>query len=137
MEQGPHIDPDKDIIQFNFLKSNLFRVTHVDGAVGNLTPSKGIFVALYNERASIPDAVQHEVDAKGFLQPAFREDRTSPGMIRELEIGFFVDIQRAKVLGTWLLNMAAKAEEQFGSGVLQDPQDRISGPQAEGEKADD
>jgi len=43
-------------IKIHYHKANFFRVVHVDGVFGGITPSRNIFVSLYNQRTPLPDA---------------------------------------------------------------------------------
>ncbi len=45
---------DKDRIKFHYLKSCDFKVVHVDGVFGGLTPSGDIFVTVFNQRPPLP-----------------------------------------------------------------------------------
>ena len=41
-------------LEFHYIKSNQFRVIHVDGGIGSITPKGFIHFALYSERLAIP-----------------------------------------------------------------------------------
>src|SRR4051812_47543074 len=97
-------------LQFNFLKSNFFRVAHVDGAVGNITPKGDIFVSFYNERVSLPDSVINRITEDGRVGEQISANTSSPGLIREMEFGIVLDVEVAKNLNVWLSNMIGQVE---------------------------
>jgi hypothetical protein len=92
--------PEK--IKFHFIKSNYFRVIHVDGAHGGITPNGHIFVSVFNTRAPIPQvAVQRLADNR--LGDEVREERVSKdGLVREVEVGLMMDITTAESIHRWL-----------------------------------
>ena len=50
-----------DQMRFFYLKNPAFRVVHVDGAVGGVTPRGRIPMAVYSERPAIPQSSVHSV----------------------------------------------------------------------------
>ena len=97
-------------IRFNYLKSAHFRVAHVDGVIGNITPKRQIFFAFYNERVSLPDFLVHNVKEDGSLGNIAKSETTSPGLVREMDMGFVIDIETAKSLSVWFSSMISQAE---------------------------
>ena len=98
------MDHPEETIRFEFIKSNLFRVIHADGAFGGLTPRLGIFINFYSERPPIPKVLVHRVsETSGVLGEEIREKRESKtGIVRESEVGVCVDVEVAKSLVVWL-----------------------------------
>ena len=92
--------PEK--VKFHFIKSNHFRVVHVDGAHGGITPDGHIFAAMFNTRAPIPQiSVQRVEDNK--LGGEIREERVSKdGLVREVEVGLMMNLNTAESLHRWL-----------------------------------
>lgn len=91
------------VVPFHYIKSNLFRVVHTDGAVGNVTPAGLIFVGLYSERAPIPQMMIHEVTDAGQVGTERQEERVSKkGIVREVEIGAMMNVDVATAFVTWL-----------------------------------
>jgi hypothetical protein len=88
-------------IQFHYIKSNSFRVVHVDGAVGSITPTGLIHAAIYSERAPIPRMAAHVVDKEGRLGPPTEQDIRS-GIVREVEVGLLLSRNSAEALRGWL-----------------------------------
>ena len=96
-------DDTPPVVQFHYIKSNLFRVVHTDGAVGNLTPAGLIFVGLYSERAAIPQIMVHDITEAGQVGSEHVEERiTRKGIVREVEFGAIMSAEVAKSLVTWL-----------------------------------
>ena len=90
-------------VPFHYIKSNLFRVIHTDGAVGNITPSGLIFVGLYSERAAIPQIMVHDVTESGQVGSERVSERVSKsGIVREVEVGATMSVETAATLITWL-----------------------------------
>ena len=75
----------------HYMKSNLFRVVHADGAMGALTPRGLVHMTLYSERAAIPKRGFRAISEDGqHLEPeVFTE--TIGGVIRELEVDVLMD----------------------------------------------
>ncbi len=91
------------VVQFHYIKSNFFRVLHVDGAVGNVTPGGLIFVGFYNERAAIPQVMIHEVTDAGQVGIERQGERVGKkGIVREVEVGAMMSAETATSLIAWL-----------------------------------
>jgi hypothetical protein len=108
VEEG--IVPD-DKVRFHYLKSNLFRIIHTDGAYGGLTPRLDIFVSFFSERPPIPQVMVNRMDETGKLGTEIVEDRqTRDGIIREAEVGMTMTVDVAKALAGWLQEKITEAE---------------------------
>jgi hypothetical protein len=96
--------PIPEKIRFFFIKSNYFRVVHVDGAFGGLTPQGRIFVSMYSERGPIPEIVSHTVTQGGLSigEEIKTERQSKDGIIREVEVGLSIDVTAAEALHKWL-----------------------------------
>jgi hypothetical protein len=97
-------------LQFHYIKSNFFRVMHVDGALGGLTPNRQIFVSLFNERSAIPQMVEHTISPEGGLGDETQRI-SKEGLVREVEVGIILNIHAAESLGRLLLEQAAALRE--------------------------
>ena len=99
-------------VRFHYLKSNAFRVIHVDGAHGGITPKGQIQMALFNERHPIPQQTVHKLAADGSLGelvPA--ETVTKEGVVREVEAEAVMTLETAKSLVTWLNKKIEQLDE--------------------------
>jgi len=106
-------------IRFHYIKSNFFRVVHVDGAHGGVTPKREIEINFYSERPAIPRTMTYRVQPNGHLGDEITEERdTRGGIVREIEVGAVMDIATAEAIITWLqrnikiIKDSQKKEEQ-------------------------
>jgi hypothetical protein len=104
-------------IKFHYEKSQLFRVIHVDGAIGGLTPTLDLFLSIYNQRAPIPKVTVQKVSTSGQLGDEVVEERVQKeGVFREVEVGLMMNLNVAKALHKWLtekIELAEKTQEQM------------------------
>lgn len=101
-------------IRYDYIKSNFFRVIHVDGVHGGPRASGGsIHMALFNERNAIPKAEEYDVKDGRLGKQTGKEGR--PGMVREVEFDMIMGLDTARAIREWLNNVIAKleAEQQF------------------------
>ena len=90
-------------VRFNYIKSNGFRVVHVDGVVGGVAPRGAIFAALFSERVPIPEVTVQHLGEGGILGDEITEDRkVREGIVREVEVGLMMDLQIAEAFHAWL-----------------------------------
>jgi len=90
-------------VEFDFIKSNFFRVVHADGAFGGISPNGLIHMALYSERAALPTKIVQEIDESGQLRPEDTSRRiTRKAIVREIEVDIAMDINTATALRKWL-----------------------------------
>ncbi len=89
-------------VEIHYMKSNLFRVIHADGAMGSLTPRGLLHMTLYSERVAIPKRGFRAISEGGQnLEPeVFTE--TIGGVVRELEVDVLIDEELARELRDWL-----------------------------------
>src|SRR5690242_17148769 len=108
---------DAKKISFHYIKSNLFRVVHADGAVGNITPSGDIFFGIYSQRGPIPQIAKVEVLDDGELGEEIPSERvTKEGVIREVEVGVTMSTTAAQSLIDWLKMKIELVETMRKSG---------------------
>jgi hypothetical protein len=108
-------------IKFTYLKSNYFRVVHTDGAIGGFTPQGNIFVSIYSERAPLPDVTVQAVEGGKIGQEIIEERKgTKEGVIRELEVGFTMNVSVAKSLLEWLKQRIEIAEQLQADPKIQE-----------------
>lgn len=90
-------------LEFHFEKSSLFRVIHVDGAIGSVSPSaQTLHMAVFSERAPFPKTVVQEVD-RGILGREMLDKRVSRnGVFREVEVDLVMTLEAAVALRSWL-----------------------------------
>lgn len=97
-------------VKFHYIKGNFFRVVHVDGGIGGITPGRGIFLALFSERAALPKMVEQALKPDGSLgEEVAREGRE--GLVREIEVGVMLNASAARLISDWLRDQVTLLEE--------------------------
>jgi len=90
-------------IKFHYIKSSQFRVVHVDGFIGGPTPRLDLHVAIFSERAAIPQQIEHVVKEDGSLGEEIAANRIGKdGIVREVEFDAVMDLDVAKAFQKWL-----------------------------------
>src|SRR4051794_33894026 len=92
-------------VKFHYIKSNLFRVIHSEGAIGGLTPHREIFVSLFNERSALPKLIEFSLSPEGRIGGEISREGKE-GIVREVEIGIIMSADSAKQLAHFLLSQA-------------------------------
>jgi hypothetical protein len=86
-----------DLVAFEYIKSQSFRVVRADGAVGGITPQGFVHAALYSERLAIPQKIMHRISSDGRLGEQVPERTVTRGsIIREMEIDLFLSADTAQ-----------------------------------------
>ena len=70
-----------DRVVIEYIKSQLFRVAHVDGAIGGPTPSGQIHLAMFSERPAIPRRLVARLSGGVIGDPIPEETVVREGMI--------------------------------------------------------
>jgi hypothetical protein len=91
----------KEKVTFHYIKSPSYRVIHVDGALGGVTPSGMLHFSLYSERPAIPRKVTHFLDEKGRLS-GVQEIEAREGVVREMDVDAVMTLESARALHQWL-----------------------------------
>ena len=88
---------------FYFEKSTAFRVIHVDGALGAISPgSRFLHMTVFSERAPLPKMVVQSI-TEGVLGEEIVDKRVGKtGVFRELEADLVMSIEAATALRDWL-----------------------------------
>ena len=100
-------------VTFHYLKSAQYRVTHIDGAIGGLTPTGFVHMSMFSERFSIPKEQIISINEKGGLGD-LKQETTMGGVVRELEVSALMSIDVAKSLMEWLTRQIAELEKRKG-----------------------
>ena len=88
-------------LEIHYLKTANYRSFHIDGVFGGITPSGGIYMELFLQRAPTPKVITHELNDDNSLgKELARESKT--GLIREIEAGLIFDLQTAELVQSWL-----------------------------------
>jgi hypothetical protein len=103
-------------IKIHYRKANFFRVVHVDGALGGITPTRNIFVSLYNQRDPLPRLIEQEFCPDGTLGAEI-ERKGKGGLFREMEVGLVLTAPVARELAKFLVAQATLLEESSPTTV--------------------
>lgn len=117
---GTERSPEPEVLvklDSHLIKSNFFRVIHVDGAWGGISPNgRYIQMAVYSERVPIPQKqVQPVIDGHALGQPIASEGITKQGVVREIESVLTFDLVVARAIQEWLgqkIELLEKVESQ-------------------------
>jgi hypothetical protein len=94
---------DQQVVVFEYIKSNFFRVIHADGAIGGITPEGNLHLAFFSDRPAIPKMQVHQRNADGSLGEIMNEHTVvRPGIIREMDIDVVFNREAAKSLVNWI-----------------------------------
>jgi hypothetical protein len=90
-------------LEFHFEKANFFRVIHVDGAFGGISPANQlIHMSVFSERQPIPKLIVQKVD-HGLLGEEVSEKRVvKSGIFREIEADLVMSVDIAIAIRGWL-----------------------------------
>jgi hypothetical protein len=109
-EKGPDSAKNKVTIYNKF--SPNFRELHVDGAYGGMTPRGLLNINFYAERAPIPRSTEFTVEGANLIDPQHSAD-SKKGIIREFEVGIYMDVNAARELNKWLTTHIANIEKNI------------------------
>ncbi|MBF0496869.1 MAG: hypothetical protein HQK58_09910 [Deltaproteobacteria bacterium] len=103
-DQAPGVDTGEGRIKFDYIKGSYYRVVHVDGVMGGITPRGDmIHLALWNERWPIPQQMAYRLDQDGQIGSELTDERiTRDAIVREVEIGMLLSRETAKRIRDWL-----------------------------------
>ena len=97
-------------IKIHYRKANFFRVVHVDGALGGITPTRNIFVSLYNQRNPLPRLIEQQFFPDGTLGEEI-DRKGKSGVFREMEVGLVLTAPVARELAKFLIAQATLLDE--------------------------
>jgi YD repeat-containing protein len=98
------------LLTFHYIKSNHFRVIHVDGMIGGISPAgDAIELALFSERVPIPLRTVQKINPDGTQQEVDWDGRD--GITREVDVNAIMSIETAEMVATWLLKQVRLANE--------------------------
>jgi hypothetical protein len=111
MNFHPPNQSSSEKVRVEYVKSNLFRVSHVDGAFGGTSPRLELFISFYSERFPIPKVLTYEVSPAGMPgEEVIAERESKSGIIREVEAGVILDLPAARAFAVWLNDKVAELE---------------------------
>ncbi|HUZ61505.1 MAG TPA: hypothetical protein VMU83_22200 [Hanamia sp.] len=92
--------------------TNNFRHSHVDGAYAGITPRGLVSVSFFSERGPIPKASDFRITDENKLGELISNSSDSKtGILREFEVGIYLDIMTTKALITLLSEKVIEFEK--------------------------
>jgi len=105
-------EPKPSKIHVHYIKSPDWRVLHVDGVYGGITPAKYLHMAFFSERGAIPQRETYAVTSEGKLGDKEEGDTvTKDGFVRELHVDTVMTLPLARAVHSWLGNQIAALEK--------------------------
>ncbi len=111
-------------LTFYYEKGNHFRVVHVDGVIGGLTPTRDIFLSVYNQRSALPKVIEQVVTPDGQLG-ASEVKESKHGIFREMEIGLVMTPEVADQIADFLKQHSRAAKQTLPVKDRVDPEKKI------------
>jgi len=97
-------------VRFFYIKGQHFRVVHMDGLIGGLTPRGMLHVSTYSERPAIPQTTEHDIGENGQLSGAIHQEG-KVGIVRELDVDIIMSRTTAVELRDWLTDRIADIDK--------------------------
>ena len=89
--------------------SPFYKPVHVDGVYGGITPRGLLNVSFFSERFPIPKSTEFKLNHKSKTVTKVKDsDDSKNGILREYEVGVYMNLEAAKSLSKFLV---AKIEE--------------------------
>jgi hypothetical protein len=101
-------------VRYYYIKNALFRVVHVDGAIGGITPTGKVHCAFYSERPAIPQETEFKISDDGRLGDQLSIEGKH-GIIRELDFDIQMDLNTTVQLRDWLSKMIDDLKAVLGA----------------------
>jgi len=95
---------------FHYIKSPHYRVSHVDGVYGSVTPHGSVAACFFSERFPIPDEQTHALLDNNRVKELPEEIKGKKGIIREIDSVAIISPDTAQKIGEWLIARAREAE---------------------------
>ena len=107
-------------IDVHYIKTSSYRTYYVDGVFGGLTPTGKLYMEFFVQRAVTPQIIKYKVTPDGLLSQEETGRIGKAGIVRQIEAGFEMDIEIAKVLRDWLDKRISNYEKDFLPKVKKD-----------------
>jgi hypothetical protein len=105
--------PTQDRVNFDYIKSNLFRAARADGVVCGVNGQADIVLNFFSERSAIPKRSVHKLIG-GRLGDEITEDRISrDAIVREVEISLSMNLAVANAFVKLLQAQIKNMEDQI------------------------
>ncbi|MEE8484374.1 MAG: hypothetical protein V3S46_07225, partial [Nitrospinota bacterium] len=95
--------PIPSSLDFYYIKTEQYRVFHVDGMFGGVSPSGKIFADLFVQKIPLPQIMKHKIAVDGKVGEEVKNKRVGKeGVVRVVEAGLIMDIDTAISFRDWL-----------------------------------
>lgn len=96
-------------IEIFYEKNPQYRTIFADGAIGGFTPTGRFNLTFYGTRKTIPKSAKHEITSDGKVSALGIPSKDSKsGVIREIEVGVYMDDKTAKEVYDFLKTIFEK-----------------------------
>lgn len=109
-------------IEFHYVKSNFFRVLHITGAFGGVTPQLNIHMNVFGDRPPIPKMIVQAITPENRIGSETRRD-SRVGIVREVEADIVLDIDTAKALVEWLNTKISMLDKMLTGDLKEEEND--------------
>lgn len=93
-------------IRFYYEKNPSYRIIYTDGIIGGITPTKAVNLNFYATRPTIPKSTIHPIVEDNKISPeGVPSEDSKIGIMREIEIGIYMNIRTAKEVYEFLKNL--------------------------------
>jgi len=109
-------------LSVEYKEAPYYRRLPVTGAIGNVSPAGDVIVCnLLFETNALPPEIEIDVpegapEGTAIKLPKDSFEKVSLKVIRELQVGLVLTPKHARIIGTWLINLADKLDKA-GKGI--------------------
>jgi hypothetical protein len=107
-------------IKFHYIKGQQFRVVHVDGLIGGVTPKGLIHIAVYSERPAIPQVTEHVLSEAGVLGDIASQEGKE-GIVREIDVDLMITRTTAVEFRDWLTERIKDIDAYIAAAQVDQP----------------
>jgi hypothetical protein len=105
-------------VAFDYIKGQFFRVIHVDGAIGGITPQGHVHIGFFSERPPFARRIVQRANPDGTLGEAVVEKTVvRDAIVRELDVDVIMTYSVLENLHAWIgqrLEELRKLRDQHG-----------------------
>jgi hypothetical protein len=114
------VDETGKTLTFHYIKAPAYQEVHFHGAFGGIVPSGDrISLALFSERAPIPQESVHPLKEDGTLGEEIDELRVSKeDVVRTVNAVVYMDLTQAVVIRNWLDEKIKVLQQMAGKGYV-------------------
>ncbi len=111
-------------IKFKYIFPDDYNPVYVNGAVGGISPRGEIVINFFFERQGLPKSQTYELSAEGTLGNEIAIEPEEPKIIRYIQNGIILHLDKAKEIHKWFGELIQKleklqSEEKTGKDVTE------------------